>query len=342
MSRWQNTFPWTASAIGILRPEGHLRRRRWIRIAGAVLVLVAAHALLTAFMAAKTARVADRFVARWGALDPASHSPAAVEDAANKARAVRAAIDLMVLPRVRAGEASGMYEEFASNFEKTFTAADREAIAKVVAGNASVLPILDVAAARPAANWDLHYDRGFEVEVPPLLQLLHLVKMNAAAGRLAIEDGRVDDAVTAVRRGSAVAESLEHEPILIVQLIRLAVERLDAGLTRRILQSPALRPEQLAALQKACARSDPRRGMQQAMIVEANRAPSPKSFQVAQQILLAAQVPPSAAPMPGGGTAPGTPGEPPPSPVGVPAEDAHPDWQLASKVAQRSRDIGGG
>lgn len=102
-----------------------------------------------------------------------------------------------------------------------------------------------------------------------------------------------------------------------------------------------------------------------AVLIKAGHAPSPQEIDAAKQLLVSTQQPPTPPAPPGMASgAPGAPGTPPsapggpqgpPSPptppqshVGAPAAPpvphpataaAHEDWQLASKVAQRSRDI---
>ncbi len=111
-----------------------------------------------------------------------------------------------------------------------------------------------------------------------------------------------------------------------------------------------------------------------AMLIASGQAPSPQQIEQAKQLLASTQLPPQpqmpGAPPPSGpGGPPGTPpapGQPPPAgappplpppqqgpppqPPGAPVphaptapvpQAAHKDWNLASKIAQRSRDIGG-
>jgi hypothetical protein len=61
--------------VRFLWPEGPARRKRWLKLAIAVVAIVALHAALTAIMAARTAWVADRFVARWKSLQPVAFQP---------------------------------------------------------------------------------------------------------------------------------------------------------------------------------------------------------------------------------------------------------------------------
>ena len=39
MTRWRERFPWTASLLGFLWPEGPARRKRWLRFAVGLLVV---------------------------------------------------------------------------------------------------------------------------------------------------------------------------------------------------------------------------------------------------------------------------------------------------------------
>jgi len=267
MSRWQESFPWTAAFVRFLFPEGPARRKRWIRFAAAVVAVLAVHAALTLVMTARTQPVFDDFVARFGPMSASAHRPAVVDDASNKARAVRAAAEVMVVPPVKDGGAKP-YESFGSWSNEALTAADRDLVRKVVDDNAVALRLLDLAAARPGANWDLHYERGLEMDIPPLLRIMQLAKMNAAAGRLALEEGGVDDALTAVRRGTAIEASLGGEPVLIVQMIRLAVSRIHLRLVEKIIATATLAPAQLAALRSSIPGIDPRDSIRQASIVE--------------------------------------------------------------------------
>jgi len=268
VNHWRERLPWTASVIGFFRPDGRTRRKRWLTIAAAVLLIVGAHAGFTALVARRTSRVAADFVDRYGPLDAAQHRPRAIEDDRNQARAVRAATEIMVVPSKQLGSRVKTYEDYGSNTGEPLSSAEMESVRRVIRDNAIVFSLLEIAAGRSQANWELHYERGIEIEVPPLLRLIQLSKLNAAAGRLALEQGRVDDAIAAVRRGTAIADSLANEPILIVHLVRSSVARASTALARRIVGNAELRIEQLAALQSALADSEPRRSLQRAMIVE--------------------------------------------------------------------------
>jgi hypothetical protein len=190
-----------------------------------------------------------------------------VNDADNRARAVRAAAEILVLSTDRVG-GSKLHEDYAAGKLVTLTAAERDAIRRAVRDNAIAFSLLDLAVMRSGSDWGLHYERGIETEIPPLRAIIQLAKLNVAAGRLALEDGRLDEALVSVGRGAALAESLEGEPILIIQLVRLAIHRLNAGLVRQIIAGAELRAEQLDVLSKSLSGTNPRQALQRAMVVE--------------------------------------------------------------------------
>jgi len=103
----------------------------------------------------------------------------------------------------------------------------------------------------------------------PLMRILQLARLNVAAGRHALEDGRVDEVVVTLRRSADIAASLESEPVPIIQLVRLALTRASADLLRSTLATVDLTGEQLKVLQSTLPGLNSRRSIQQALVVEA-------------------------------------------------------------------------
>jgi hypothetical protein len=86
-----------------------------------------------------------------------------------------------------------------------------------------------------------------------------------------------------------------------------------------------------------------------AVMLNDGKAPTPEHIEQAKQLLLSALQPPQMSGAgPGQPLTPGAPGPPPPGPAGAPGPPANPqtpeganaDWQLASTVAKRQRDMG--
>lgn len=92
-----------------------------------------------------------------------------------------------------------------------------------------------------------------------------------------------------------------------------------------------------------------------AVMLNEGKAPEPEHIEKAKQLQMLALQPPQPPQVPGAGPqegqppVPGAPGPPPPGPAGNPGpppnpqipEGAHSNWNLASTVAKRQRDIGG-
>jgi hypothetical protein len=222
---WREHFPWTHAVLRFLWPDRSARRKRWVVLAGVVLGLGALHTALTVHLGRRVAALADglaegRPLATW------TLAPPPVPDADNAARAVRAATEMLVSDP--------------KDLSDTGLDAAPSKVEELAATNALALALLDEAARRPAANWDLEYWRGLETNVPPLLRIMNLARLNAAAGKIAIRAGRADDALAAFARGAAIERSLAEEPLLIVQLVHAAVNRINAGLLREMVASGPL------------------------------------------------------------------------------------------------------
>ncbi len=237
MRPWHELFPWTHRVLRLVWPERSARRQRYVVLAAIVLGLLAVHAALTAYVGRRVAVLADGLAAQYGPLVAGTLAPPPVRDADNAARAVRAAVE-MLGPDHKTLSAMFPFATFEKNGGPDSESASRAQ--ELVAANATALALLDAAAARPAANWGLNYSRGLEIDLPPLLPILDLAKLNVAAGRLALRDGRVDAALVAVSRGGAIERSLVQEAPLIVQLVRAAVGRVTAGLVREMIASDRL------------------------------------------------------------------------------------------------------
>jgi hypothetical protein len=164
---------------------------------------------------------------------PGSPAPPSVPDQENAARPVRAASEMLSMPE-RTMDAGGgaTVREFGASTGPEPTAEELEALRRSVAGNALTLEILDAAVERPGASWNLRYSHGIHAQLPNLVQVIDLAKLNAAAGRLALRDGDIDGVIRALARGAAIDRSLANEPALIIQLTRTGIDRLHHALLR--------------------------------------------------------------------------------------------------------------
>ncbi len=254
MTTLRDRFPWTAATARLLWIDARRRRRVLVLFALAVLLFLALHAGVSAWTARRLSAAADGIVARRGSLELTSVAgPERISNANNRAKALRAATDLVVLDEEPPGPQAdtaviGRLGQFDAGQpdEESWNRS-----AAILEKNALALALLDEAARRSGSNWEIPYREGVSVRLPPLLGLAQVSKLNVAAGRLELRRGHPDAAVAIALRGFVIVESLRDEPILLVQLIRGSVLRSHLGLVREILASRALDDERLAALSAA-------------------------------------------------------------------------------------------
>jgi len=199
---------------------------------------------------------------RYGSLFLARLAPPEVPDAENRAKVIRAAAELVPDP----GTAIRRFAVYQPDGQ--LPADQRAEIEAEVAAGSLTLLLLDHAAARPRANWGIPYEDGVEAKVPPLLAILNVQRLNIAAGRLTLLDGRRDEAVAAVARGAVLTESLRQEPSLIVQLVRSAADTGVVGLAREIVVAGTPSEAELAILDAALGDRDPQGAMRASLIAE--------------------------------------------------------------------------
>ena len=160
----------------------------------------------------------------YGPIDVASLAPPRVAPPDNRARILRSAASLVTLQQ----DARRM-AEVGKALSATAPADPAQRLAilrRTVTENSLAILVLDHVESRSGANWDIRYTEGTHADVPPLMEIRLLANVSAAASLVALADGQADDAARHVRLGLVLANSLAQERLLIVQLIRAAVERI--------------------------------------------------------------------------------------------------------------------
>lgn len=192
---------------------------RWFRrlvIVGVALVLLLLVARLGVDVWAKRRVSVQRAAleAQFGSLDVSTLQVPPVPESENRARILRAAVALV------AGhdERQQSMREFQAKRAPTPVPADLRAF---VDQNRDALRLAVDAAGRPRANWEVDYATGGNA--PGLLEIRRLSSALYFDARIALDEGRPDDAARALGAGLALAASLRQEPSLISQLIRCAV-----------------------------------------------------------------------------------------------------------------------
>lgn len=225
---------------------------RRIGLAAAAFVLVAL-AGLTAVRVHGSMSLDDaaaRFEEAVGPLDFEAYRPAPVPDRENAALPILRAFERL---EERPGDTSWQEELGALKLSNRVAARDWSAgdvarARELVASRPEVLALLHEAAGRSGSSFRLDYADGPEMEIPNLLLHLQGANLLLAEARLALLDGRPEDAVRSIEALAALRRVLETEAPVIFQLIGQAVEVLQYRAIQDGLAVGGLGPEALRRL----------------------------------------------------------------------------------------------
>jgi hypothetical protein len=133
-------------------------------------------------------------------------------------------------------------------------------LAEIVAGyvkrNAVALEKIEEAAEMPGSRYPIDLSRGPETLLPhlaPIKGTTQLVKWTAIQQSA---DGNPNEAVRTLRNGFAMAATLEAEPLLISELVRIACVSILMDAVERVVSDHALTEEQIAALSAAIQKAE--------------------------------------------------------------------------------------
>lgn len=165
-----------------------------------------------------------------------------VPDKQNAALRILEAADLLALP-----PNSFAQSRWPSRTEE-LGAEEREEFSDIVTNNAPALEVLHEARRLESARYPVDYSRGPGTLLPHLAKVKSLTQLLRAEALMHAEEGRLQAAVDSTLAGVAVARSLEREPLLISQLVRIACLAITSAGLERTLNQHALSEEQLAAV----------------------------------------------------------------------------------------------
>ena len=129
--------------------------------------------------------------------------------------------------------------------------AERDTLAEILTNNAPALEALHAAARLKESRFPLDYSLGPALRLPHLAKIKSLAQLLKAEAHLSSEEGKPELAVKSIVDGVCLARSLDHEPILISQWVRLACLEIDCSSLERLLNQHALSLAQLTALSEA-------------------------------------------------------------------------------------------
>jgi len=227
------------------------RRKLWLILAALLALFVVVHSSCSVIAGRRLASLAEQMEERWGDMSWRSLAPAKIERADNRAPVLRAAAELVVLEQPQR-KTVGDFILFRGEPDMALADGVREALDD----NRLALGLLGEAVKRPGSNWNIPYRKGPEADIPPLLGMLNLSRLNAARAVLAVAEGRVQEAAGAIEEGLALCSSFQDEPVLIIQLVRIAMEWRQLGALRELLMRTEPDGPTLTGLQRRVARNN--------------------------------------------------------------------------------------
>ena len=101
----------------------------------------------------------------------------------------------------------------------------------------SALHYVELAARRQRCEWDPPLEEGAAMAMPELGHLRDLGRLEALKARLAIAEGRNDDALAALRTGMEMARQVAQGPTLIHGLVGIAMANITRGQVEELVQA---------------------------------------------------------------------------------------------------------
>jgi hypothetical protein len=105
------------------------------------------------------------------------------------------------------------------------------------------------AAERPVFDFHLNYRQGFTLLLPHLAPLKRAEQLLAAATLCDLHHGDAASATTNIEAMLKLVKATDKEPIVISQLVRIAMAQISVPVTWELLQCPNVTDPQLAAIQ---------------------------------------------------------------------------------------------
>ncbi len=119
----------------------------------------------------------------------------------------------------------------------------------LLARHGLTMDLLRQGTARRTFDFELNYRQGFTLLLPHLVEMKRSAQLLSVASVCDLHHGDVPSAATNADMILALVRNWKTEPLVISQLVRIAMAQIALGPTWELLQSPGLSDEQLAMLQ---------------------------------------------------------------------------------------------
>lgn len=214
----------------------------------------------------KLAAAERAFRERVGSLDPTAWGAPDLPEQDNAAVPVRAGALGVVL-----GKADGrLVGELTQVPVISWNNEQKDHLRTILRSNASALELLHRSFDLPRASFGVELVHDFALkERMPLVKIMWAARLLHSQARLARIEGDRAGMLHAVESMSGVARAVHQEPLLVCQLIGIAVERMMLSALHEIAVAPEVTPEELSRLESVIGTSDVRAAWRRSMAVEA-------------------------------------------------------------------------
>lgn len=213
----------------------------------------------------------EHFQRGTGSLILAEYAPTEVKPLENAATWLRRGVEALILfednpntPGEKSAVGKCALEGLAS-----IDAPARAHLAEAIARNGPAFELLERGAALPASRWFGNYREGTHSTLPELVGAIGAGRLLACRCSLAVERSDLDEALRHFETLGGLARSYENEPILVVQMIGAALERLQLSLGRDLLSRADVGPDRLDQLERAVSTIDLEAQIRRAFAFEA-------------------------------------------------------------------------
>ncbi|MFH2068436.1 MAG: hypothetical protein ABII89_03110 [Candidatus Omnitrophota bacterium] len=111
---------------------------------------------------------------------------------------------------------------------ENLTPAQKNTISKIMKDQEfiNLYALIERAVNLPSCRFDLKYEEGPAMLLPHLAKMRRLAKLTAARTYILIYQGRYKESLESAKTGLLIGDSLANEPILISQLVRIAMDQI--------------------------------------------------------------------------------------------------------------------
>jgi hypothetical protein len=144
----------------------------------------------------------------------------------------------------------------------------KKAVSAYLLANANAIELLHKAATVEQCRFPLDFAKTYDMPLPHLAPMRQAARLLMLEALIKAEKDQPAEAAAAIAASTAAAHALRNEPVLISQLVRVAVNAISMNSLERVLSRIPLEDRQLRELSGAFAAEDIPEGMTRAMVGE--------------------------------------------------------------------------